>query len=89
MPGLSDNMVYDIIQPVPSAVGNTTVNASAYDVDCMLVPNPGALLNVTIQEENNTFVELADGSIIRLPCKSPGNLRLYEARLTFIKFWAL
>lgn len=36
--GLIENMVYDIIPSVPSAIGNTTVNASTYEVDCAAVP---------------------------------------------------
>lgn len=41
--GLLDNMVYDVIPTVPSAVGNTTVNASVYEVNCAAlqdVPHP-------------------------------------------------
>ena len=33
-PGLLGNMVYDVIPSVPAAFGNTTVNASVYDLDC-------------------------------------------------------
>lgn len=33
-PGLIDNMVYDVIPLIPAAMGNATVNASIYEVDC-------------------------------------------------------
>ncbi|KIP03450.1 hypothetical protein PHLGIDRAFT_238213 [Phlebiopsis gigantea 11061_1 CR5-6] len=36
--GLLDNMVYDIIPSVASAVGTTAVNASIYSVECMAIP---------------------------------------------------
>ncbi|GJE91559.1 hypothetical protein PsYK624_077090 [Phanerochaete sordida] len=36
--GLQGNMVYDVIPPVPSASGSTTVNGSVYDVDCAALP---------------------------------------------------
>ena len=39
-------MVYDIIPSVPSAVGNVTVNASIYDVDCLAVP-PANLTHIS------------------------------------------
>ncbi|GJE84278.1 hypothetical protein PsYK624_003540 [Phanerochaete sordida] len=39
-PGLQENIVYDVIPQVPSAVGNTTVNASVYTVECAAYPTP-------------------------------------------------
>lgn len=36
--GLLDNMVYDIIPQVPGAIGNVTVNASVYEVQCVAIP---------------------------------------------------
>ncbi|EKM54941.1 uncharacterized protein PHACADRAFT_142728 [Phanerochaete carnosa HHB-10118-sp] len=36
---LLDNMVYDIIPQIPSATGNTMVNASVYNVQCMVLLN--------------------------------------------------
>lgn len=37
--GLAENMVYDIIPIIPAAVGNTTVNASVFDVECAALPH--------------------------------------------------
>lgn len=37
-PGLLDNVVYDVIPLVPGAVGNVTVNASIWNVECSDVP---------------------------------------------------
>lgn len=36
--GLTENMLYDIVPPVPSVTENTTVNASLYEADCAAVP---------------------------------------------------
>ena len=46
--GLVDNMIYDIIPSVSGAVGNATVNATIFEVQCQALPNvtlaaPGAL----------------------------------------------
>ena len=45
-PGLIDNLVYDVIPLVPSATGNVTVNASLYDVQCMLTQPDNSTLSV-------------------------------------------
>ena len=39
--GLQENMIYDIIPSIPSAIGKATVNASVYDVDCAALPTVG------------------------------------------------
>lgn len=36
--GLLDNMVYDVIPTVTSAIGNTTVNATVFDIECTAIP---------------------------------------------------
>ena len=36
--GLENNMVYDVIPLIPSAMGTVKVNASIYSVDCAAVP---------------------------------------------------
>ncbi|GJE88181.1 hypothetical protein PsYK624_042640 [Phanerochaete sordida] len=67
--GVLENMVYDIVPEVPNSVGNTTVNASIYDVDCMALPASttpfGTFVNITgalassIQIDSNTTVTFA------------------------------
>ncbi|GJE88180.1 hypothetical protein PsYK624_042630 [Phanerochaete sordida] len=67
--GLLENMVYDIIPEVPNAVGNTTVGASLYDVDCMTLPafttpygtlsNKSGALTSLIQIDSNATVTFA------------------------------
>ncbi|GJE99693.1 hypothetical protein PsYK624_159640 [Phanerochaete sordida] len=53
--GLLDNMVYDVIPPVAGAIGNATVNASIYHVQCSALPD------LTDSTEIG-FFELMDGS---------------------------
>lgn len=36
--GLIDNVVYDVIPQVPNASGNTTANATVFDVQCYAMP---------------------------------------------------
>lgn len=37
--GLVDSMVYDVIPGIPSAIGNVSVNASIYEVQCSALPS--------------------------------------------------
>lgn len=36
--GLAENVVYDVLAAVPLGVGNTTLSAFAYEVDCSSLP---------------------------------------------------
>ena len=56
--GLLDNMVYDIIPSVESTVGNTTVNASIFSIDCMAIPEAKLLesFNGTTEQQTTTDV---------------------------------
>ena len=51
--GLTDNMIYDIIPVVQGAVGNATVNATIFEVQCQALPNVTAAGNGSLQQQNN------------------------------------
>ncbi|GJE84279.1 hypothetical protein PsYK624_003550 [Phanerochaete sordida] len=46
-PGLQENMIYDVIPQVASAVGNATVNASVYTVECAAYNPPESSINAS------------------------------------------
>lgn len=65
--GLLDNMVYDAIPMVTSAIGNTTINATIFNVDCAAVPSApqtgsGVLTPFYIQADQFTSVQ------VQIPC---------------------
>ena len=73
--GLVENMVYDIIPVVPQATGNTTVNASLYNVECAAVPNARYVSGAQVDpgEPTSVLFFTIDGSdnyeaIFDLPC---------------------
>lgn len=37
--GLYENMIYDMLLPVPAAISNATVNATVFTVDCSALPD--------------------------------------------------
>ncbi|GJE98956.1 hypothetical protein PsYK624_151940 [Phanerochaete sordida] len=49
--GLLDNIVYDILPQTPGALGNASVNASIYEVQCMALPN---IVNGNIESSGST-----------------------------------
>ncbi|GJE84277.1 hypothetical protein PsYK624_003530 [Phanerochaete sordida] len=53
--GLQDNMVYDVIPAVASAVGTARVNASVYGVACAAPPPPPAPLPATTSNALTTL----------------------------------
>lgn len=70
--GLADNMVYDVIPAIPSAVGLTAVNASVYEVDCAALPNAAQQFNNTVLGSGNTrellfAIAPDDDSLFNLP----------------------
>lgn len=65
--GLAENMVYDIIPVVPAAVGNTTVNASVFEVQCAALP----YANQTSQPTLNTTSTATELSVFRITPDGP------------------
>ena len=72
--GLQANVVYDVIQTNPMAMNDPLVNASAFDVDCGLLPEAQQDSNLGHTDFCNWSILTGESTLqsvrIRPPCKS-------------------
>lgn len=71
--GLMDNMVYDLVPPVQQAVGNVTVNASIYNVQCYALPDASPVPPTAVSAAHTVLFHVDDIGTqagFRPPCMS-------------------